>query len=268
MAASVRLDDEAFSDERFEVLASECGLADGDHARGKLARLWRQCTAQATYVLPERVIATVLGRSGPDALVSAGLGERVPEGIRLRGTYGRIEWLGKLRANSALGGEATKRKWETNKGPDGGHVASQTDSQTEAKAGPIPGLPIPDPIPDLNSPHKPPKRIGRPRKPRLGEPSDAELAIVHSVLGKLGSRNGVSYSGSKAHVALIIGRLRDGYDEMDLRKVIGYCAEQWRGKPEMLAYLRPETLFGPTTITRYADAARAWFDSLPKERDS
>jgi len=85
MAASVRLDDEAFSDERFEVLASECGLADGDHARGKLARLWRQCTAQATYVLPERVIATVLGRSGPDALVSAGLGERVPEGIRLRG---------------------------------------------------------------------------------------------------------------------------------------------------------------------------------------
>lgn len=42
MAASVRIEDEAFADERYDALARAAGLADADHARGKMARLWRQ----------------------------------------------------------------------------------------------------------------------------------------------------------------------------------------------------------------------------------
>lgn len=110
MAASVRIEDEAFSDERYGVLASLCGLADPDHARGKMARLWRQCTAQRTYVLPIDLVCSVLGENGAEGIVKADLGEQVDGGIRIRGTKGRIEWLSKLRNNARKGGKAKAAK--------------------------------------------------------------------------------------------------------------------------------------------------------------
>ena len=110
MAASVRIEDEAFSDERYGVLAALCGLADPDHARGKMARLWRQCTAQRTYVLPIDLVCSVLGENGAEGIVKAALGEAVDGGIRIRGTKGRIEWLAKLRNNARKGGKAKSAK--------------------------------------------------------------------------------------------------------------------------------------------------------------
>lgn len=82
------------------------------------------------------------------------------------------------------------------------------------------------------------------------------------VLDKLSARNGVRYSGSAEHVRLIVAQFRNGLTEADLRKVIGYCADEleWQDKPGMAIYLRPETLFGPKTITKYLDPARAWFE--------
>lgn len=99
--------------------------------------------------------------------------------------------------------------------------------------------------------------------------TEPELASVAVVLGKLGARNGVQYQASKEHTRLIVARLRDGYTEMDLRKIIGYCATEleWATKDNMRAYLRPETLFGPETIARYIDPARSWFDKLPSDGD-
>lgn len=109
MAASVRVEDDAFKDERFEVLARVAGLADADHARGKMLRVWRQCTAQNTHVLSEAIVCGVLGQNGAEALVQSELGERVEGGIRIRGTSGRIEWLEKLRKNGKKGGRAKGR---------------------------------------------------------------------------------------------------------------------------------------------------------------
>jgi uncharacterized phage protein (TIGR02220 family) len=105
----------------------------------------------------------------------------------------------------------------------------------------------------------------RPRKPKPSEPTPAELASVRVVLGKLSVRNGVAYTGSGEHVRLITAQLRSGVSEQDLRAVIGYCAVElgWADKPDMAKYLRPETLFGPKTISRYLDPARTWFASLP-----
>lgn len=90
----------------------------------------------------------------------------------------------------------------------------------------------------------------------------AELAIVGRVLGKLGERNGVAYGGAAAHVRLIVGRLRDGVTELELRAVVAYCADEWLADDEMRRYLRPETLFGPTTIAKYLDPARARYRDL------
>jgi uncharacterized phage protein (TIGR02220 family) len=91
---------------------------------------------------------------------------------------------------------------------------------------------------------------------------------VREILEKLTTRNGVRYTGTETHTRLIVGRLRDGFTEMDLRKVVAYCAEElgWQTDPKMASFLRPETLFGPTTISRYADAARAWYELAHPEK--
>ncbi|NUO49775.1 MAG: hypothetical protein HOV80_13045 [Polyangiaceae bacterium] len=113
---------------------------------------------------------------------------------------------------------------------------------------------------------EPPRPAGK-RKPRPSDPTEAELASVRVVLEKLTARNGVRYSGTAEHTRLIVGRLREGASEMDLRVVIGYCAEElgWKGDPAMEKFLRPETLFGPKTIAKYLDPARAWFAKLPPD---
>lgn len=111
------------------------------------------------------------------------------------------------------------------------------------------------------------------RKRKLSEPTAEELPHVIAVLDKLNERTGRAYRGSKAHLQLIVGRIRDRVREgqslpdaeMDLRKVIGYCWHpsglNW-GDPAkgMADYMRPETLFGPRGIERYLDAARAWYE--------
>ena len=140
---AVRVEDEAFSDIRYDVLASACQLADADHARGKMLNLWRQCTAQHRHVLPRSMIVAVLGLNGPVGIVEAGLGEEHPEGIRIRGTEGRIEWLAKLRDNASKGGAAKAAKRLPIGSPEGSPLATQTPANTPAKALPPPCPPTP-----------------------------------------------------------------------------------------------------------------------------
>lgn len=117
--ASVRVEGEALSDERYTRLAKVAGLVDADHARGKMIRLWHQCTIEKRYVLPETDVETVLGVSGVAALEAASLGERVSGGVRIRGTRGRIEWLEKLRKNGSKGGRPKGSKTKTKREPSG-----------------------------------------------------------------------------------------------------------------------------------------------------
>jgi uncharacterized phage protein (TIGR02220 family) len=93
---------------------------------------------------------------------------------------------------------------------------------------------------------------------------------VRMLLDKLSERSGVGYRGSEKHTALILARLRQGVTAWDMRRVIGYCAEklEWQIKPNMQPYLRPETLFGPETIERYLDQARAWEPGPAPEEES
>ena len=147
MAASVRIEDEAFGDLRYEVLASACHLADADHARGKMLHLWRQCTAQGRHVLPRSMITAVLGQIGPVGIVEAGLGEEHPEGIRIKGTEGRIEWLAKLRENAAKGGAAKAAKRLPIGNPEGNPEGNPDGCQAPAKTLPPPCPPAPAPAP-------------------------------------------------------------------------------------------------------------------------
>lgn len=107
--AAVRLEERSFSDKRFDRLALEAGLTDADHARGKMAQLWRQCTEENRYVLDERDIQCVLGAGGVAALIASRLGEVVDTGVRICGTNGRIEWLAKCRAGGQGGAKFGKK---------------------------------------------------------------------------------------------------------------------------------------------------------------
>lgn len=108
---AVRIEDDAFGDARYDELAEYLGLQDADHARGKMMRLWRQCTQETLYALPAETVARILGANGVDALIRSRLGERQDDGlIRIKGTKGRIEWLKKLRSNGRFGKKGGRPK--------------------------------------------------------------------------------------------------------------------------------------------------------------
>jgi hypothetical protein len=110
MGAAVRVDATAFSDERYVTLARLAGLTDSDHARGKMLRLWRQCTDRNVQILTVECCESVLGANASEALTKSELGEVVDGGIRICGTSGRIEWLQKLRKNGRKGGKARAKQ--------------------------------------------------------------------------------------------------------------------------------------------------------------
>lgn len=93
--------------------------------------------------------------------------------------------------------------------------------------------------------------------------SPAEAESVAGVLDKLSRESGTPFRAtSVTHQRVLVARLREGVTEDELRAVILHCADPkphglgWRDNPEMRVFLRPETLFGPTTIERYLPAAR------------
>lgn len=139
MAASVRIDDGAFTDERFAVLAALCGLADADHARGKMARLWRQCTDKHVYSLSRPMIDVVLGPGGAQKLIDADLGEVDGELVRVRGTDGRIEWLEEKRAGSVAGGKARAAKAKREGGRFSTNETEKPPADTSDAGSPGPG---------------------------------------------------------------------------------------------------------------------------------
>lgn len=127
--AAVRIEEEAFSDERYEDLAIAAGLQDSDHARGKMARLWRQCTLEHTHNLLVSTVVRVLGTNGVEALRSARLGELTDDGrVRIRGTEGRIEWLSKLRENGRKGGRPKTQIAKATHKPNGFEIAKPSGS--------------------------------------------------------------------------------------------------------------------------------------------
>lgn len=167
MAASVRLDDVAFSDLRIEMLGDLAGY-NRFEALGRLAHLWRICTQRSLYVISDVQVAACLGPKGVEAILAAELGERVEGGIRIKGTQGRIEWLMNLKANASAGGRAAKERrlalQTSARGvPDGVPSGTLEDSGECQKARlehasgvPDACLPIPIPIPPLLKEEKKP----------------------------------------------------------------------------------------------------------------
>lgn len=150
MTAPVRIDASAWGDLRFATLARLCGFADAEHALIKCAKIWSWQTEhytedQPTYAVDSDIVESALGAGGAQHLVRARLAEETPDGLRIRGAVGRIEWLWKSRKASKKGGDATKRKHSDKDGPDGlGSAGPAAPKNGGLTPGPLTLPPDPD----------------------------------------------------------------------------------------------------------------------------
>lgn len=125
--ASVRVD--GINDPRFKILGKLINSNRFD-ALGRMVAVWEYCTEKQTYFLTEIILDAISEiENFADALTKSDLAERTDEGIRIKGTKGRIEWLRKLRQNGKKGGRPKKTKTK----PDG----NQKETKFEPPSNPL-----------------------------------------------------------------------------------------------------------------------------------
>lgn len=87
-------------------------------------------------------------------------------------------------------------------------------------------------------------------------PAGEFMRIVERVIGHLNEKANKRFSTENLNTrALIRERLAEGYTEEDLKAVVTVIVHQWSHEPEMMMYIRPETLFG-RHFESYLQAAR------------
>lgn len=161
MAVRVNIEASAWGDKRFALLARFIGFADADHALIKCASLWSWQTenyspSTPTYVVDADTIDVCLGKDGSGAaMVRAGLAEEHPDGYRIRGSEGRIEWYWNCRQNAAQGVAARRAKAESSRDRPVHHPVDRPvdDCNADNKQQPTgqpPGEPNRQPTPQPN----------------------------------------------------------------------------------------------------------------------
>jgi uncharacterized phage protein (TIGR02220 family) len=86
-------------------------------------------------------------------------------------------------------------------------------------------------------------------------PSNGFSAQATELLEFLNEKAGKTYRAVPENLALIEARLRAGATVGDCKAVIARTCREWRGKPEMQEFLRPETLFDPKHFESYLGQA-------------
>ncbi len=143
MSASVRVESCVFGDPRFELLGAMLSTSKYD-ALGRMIHIWSYCTDHDTYWVPESILHIYLdNENGPSYMVTAGLAEpaldHVPSSsepaldqlyYRIKGTDGRIEWLGKQRRGNSKGG---KKRASAAKRTKAGKFSRSKPGQSQVK---------------------------------------------------------------------------------------------------------------------------------------
>ena len=94
------------------------------------------------------------------------------------------------------------------------------------------------------------------KKPKKAKETKADKEATE-VIDYLNAKTGSAYkASSKANISVIRARLNDGYTVEDCKKVIDTKAGQWLTNPDMVKYLRPETLFRPSKFEGYLNECR------------
>jgi len=271
-----------WGDPAFRVVAIELDLAFPADAVGRYYHLIKDCVDKKTDAPTRKRVEMVMGAGAAEALIAAELAQDLGDGrVLLPEASPLVEkWARYLVDKEEAGVERAKQAKEAGARDDNGryNTSSRPPAASEQKASSAPARDQQKPASDQLSvsgslsvseskqkPPKPPKG-GSPRARSKTGITELDRAAAKAVLAKLTARTKTPYRVSDQHTALIIARFRDGLDEVDLRKVIGYAASSakegglgWQEDERMRHFLRPETLFGPKTIEKYIDAARSWF---------
>lgn len=268
MTAPVRIDASAWGDLRFATLARLCGFADAEHALIKCAKIWSWQTehytpAAPTYTVELDLVESALGPGGAEHMVRARLAEAGPDGLRIRGSTGRIEWLWKKRQASKKGGDATKGKHEHKIGPDGPAVAMPiAQPQPRPQTGPLsPDLPLSG---SLNSP-SPAREVVQATGWQRRQDLWKCMLAAHRRLRDLGIEpNAPDFSGqcagvNEANMLACERSLRDaGYDDAaidaKMRHVV-LVVEAECARDRTLKYIKPALLWDPQRVNRAVDTS-------------
>lgn len=137
---------------------------------------------------------------------------------------------------------------------------------------PIPGAPLPaggairvtlsDPelpgttiVEELPAPKTPPEKSGRTPK---GRGTAEEIKFAERIIGYLNEKAGRSFRVNAGDNAKgIIARMKEGFTEADMIRVIEFKTERWGKDPAMYEHLNPVTLFRPLNFEKYLQAAKA-----------
>ncbi|WP_020473369.1 hypothetical protein [Zavarzinella formosa] len=170
MAATVRIENEAFGDPRIQMLGMLSGY-NSYEALGRMAHLWRVCTERESYIVDSLWINICLGPKGTENIVHAGLAEVTEEGIRIKGTEGRIEWLKKARESGKVGGQASAKARIAKAKSASIRASSNPTSDPTSDPQPTLERPLSDPQPTLqatlNQPYNGGSRVFNPLTPSL-----------------------------------------------------------------------------------------------------
>lgn len=99
-------------------------------------------------------------------------------------------------------------------------------------------------------------RTEQPKKSKKAKETKADTE-ASEVIVYLNAKTGSAYkASSKANISVIRARLNDGYTVEDCKRVIDTKAGQWLNNPDMVKYLRPETLFRPSKFESYLNECR------------
>lgn len=99
-------------------------------------------------------------------------------------------------------------------------------------------------------------RTEQPKKSKKAKETKADTE-ASEVIVYLNAKTGSAYkASSKANISVIRARLNDGYTVEDCKRVIDTKAGQWLNNPDMVKYLRPETLFRPSKFENYLNECR------------
>lgn len=183
MTAPVRIEKEAWTDLRFATLARLMGFVDLDHALIKVSKIWSWQTEHftpdaPTYVVDTDIVESALGAGGAAALVRARLADETPDGLRIRGAHGRIEWLHRCRTNAPKGGEAKKRMARDKANPVGMPSGNPVDQPTPT---PLTLSPSPEDLSPARARDADPER-GREHRRRLRSELWRELGAARAAV--------------------------------------------------------------------------------------
>lgn len=123
---------------------------------------------------------------------------------------------------------------------------------------------VPPKLPNLNIPKEEKKEL-----PCEGSPSRQVAEELLNFLNQKTGRSYRAYEGTNgkrkptASLDFILGCLKRGHTEQEIRGVIARKCRQWKGDAKMDKFLRPATLFNRTNFDQYLGEKEANPDEMP-----